>query len=62
MKKFKIKDLYCGMKGYNVKWVKVFKVFDRFDSIGTDLATRIIKKKKQLLYTRLVLGYSGFCQ
>ena len=45
MKKFKIKDLYCGMKGYNVKWVKVFKVFDRFDSIGTDLATRIIKKK-----------------
>ena len=44
-KKYNICDLYCGMKGYNLKWVRKFKVFDRFNSLGTDLATRIIKNK-----------------
>ena len=44
--KFNVSDLYCGMKGYNSKWINRFGVFDRFGSIGTDLATRIIKSKK----------------
>lgn len=44
-KKYNVVDLYCGMKGYNSKWIKKFKVFDRFGSIGTDLASRIIKEK-----------------
>ena len=45
-KKFNVSDLYCGMKGYNAKWINHFKVFDRFGSIGTDLATRIIQSQK----------------
>ncbi len=44
--KFNVNDLYCGMKGYDSKWINRFGVFDRFGSIGTDLATRIIKSKK----------------
>ena len=44
-KKYNVSDMYCGMKGYNSKWVKCFKKFDRFGSIGTDLASRIINQK-----------------
>jgi glycosyltransferase involved in cell wall biosynthesis len=46
IKKFKIKDIYCGMKGYNFNRLDKFKTFDRFGSIGTDLATRIMNNKK----------------
>ena len=45
-KRFNISDLYCGMKGYDSKWINHYKTFDRFGSIGTDLATRIIKNQK----------------
>ena len=44
-KKFQVSDLYCGMKGYNSKWLNKFKVFDRFGSVGTDLASRILNEK-----------------
>ena len=33
------------MKGYNSKWLNKFKVFDRFGSVGTDLASRILNEK-----------------
>lgn len=45
-RKFKIKDIYCGMKGYNLQKLSTFKIFDRFGSIGTDLATRVMKDKR----------------
>ena len=44
-KKWNLNDPFCGMKGYNLKWYNEFKRFDRYNSIGTDLALRIIKKK-----------------
>ena len=34
------------MKGYNLQKLSTFKIFDRFGSIGTDLATRVMKDKR----------------
>ncbi len=39
-----IKDPFCGFKGYNLSKVKSINFFERYKSVGTDLALTFIKK------------------
>ena len=39
-----IKDPFCGFKGYSLSKVKSINVFERYKSVGTDLALTFIKK------------------
>lgn len=41
---FKIKDPLCGLKAYSVEEYKKIGFFESFDSIGTELMTRMIMK------------------
>ena len=43
LKKFGIIDPLCGLKCYNLRFCKD-KNFDRYNSIGTDLMLRLVKK------------------
>ena len=43
-KKWGMKDPFCGFKGYNLKKVKEFNFFERYNSVGTDLSLSFIKK------------------
>ena len=52
-KKWDLIDPFCGMKGYNLNWYKQFKKFDRYNSIGTDLAIRIIKKNGKFKHVKI---------
>jgi len=52
-KKWALVDPFCGMKGYNLNWYKQFKEFDRYDSIGTDLAIRIIKNQGKFKHVKI---------
>ena len=50
-KTWKIKDPFCGMKAYKLKHVKQIGYFDRYKSVGTDLALTMIKRKLKFINT-----------
>ena len=52
-KKWSLRDPFCGMKGYNLNWYRKFKKFDRYSSIGTDLAIRIIKNQGKFKHIKI---------
>ena len=43
-KKWGVKDPFCGFKGYNLSKVKNINFFERYKSVGTDLALTFIDK------------------
>ena len=43
-KKWWVKDPFCGFKGYNLSKVKNINFFERYKSVGTDLALTFIDK------------------
>ena len=43
-KKWGINDPFCGFKGYNLSKVKNINFFERYKSVGTDLALTFINK------------------
>lgn len=49
-KKFlKISDPFCGLKAYKLSWIKKGEKFDSYNSIGTDLAFRMIRRKAKFI-------------
>tara|TARA_Y100000590_G_scaffold452189_1_gene594852 strand:+ start:119 stop:766 length:648 start_codon:yes stop_codon:yes gene_type:complete len=52
-KRWSLLDPFCGMKGYNLNWYRRFNKFDRYSSIGTDLAIRIIKNHGKFKHIKI---------
>ena len=44
LKKVGVKDPFCGFKGYNLSKSKTINFFERYKSVGTDLALTFIDK------------------
>ena len=47
--KWGIEDPFCGFKAYNLKKVKEFNYFERYNSVGTDLSLSLISKKSKYI-------------
>lgn len=47
--KWGIEDPFCGFKGYNLKKLKEFNFFQRYNSVGTDLSLSLIDKKLKFI-------------